>query len=104
MRCWWRKSTGGRSAQEGAIKSSLHALAEAGAETVVFISGSATGPPCEEAQRLAGGRIPIKLAEATPLAECTQKDSCLCRYDEWTPAGFQEAKLDTGETNEGGRR
>ena len=103
MRCWWRKSTGDSSTQEGVIKSSLHALVEAGAETVVFVSGSATGPPCEEAQRLEGGRIPINLAEATPLAECTQTDSCVCRYDEWPPAGSQEAKLKTWE-NDGGRR
>ena len=89
MRWWWRKSTDGGCAQERVIKSSLDALAEAGAETVVFVSGSTGGPPCEEARRLEGGRIPIKLAESTPLPECTQKDSCVCRYDELAPARSQ---------------
>ncbi len=88
MRWRWRKSTDGGSAQERLINGSLHALADAGAETVVFVSESTSGTPCEEALRLEGGRIPIRLAETIPLAGCTQKDSCVCRYDELAPAVF----------------
>ena len=62
---------------------SLFRLAEAGTEVVLFVPGSTAGRVCEMARLLEGGRIPIKLAEATPLAGCTNCEDCACRYEAW---------------------
>ena len=62
---------------------SLVRLAEAGTEVVLFVSGCRAGRVCEAARLLEGGRIPIKLAEATPLAGCTHREDCACRYEAW---------------------
>jgi len=62
---------------------SLVRLAEAGTEVVLFVPASAAGRVCEMARLLEGGRIPIKLAEATPLAGCTNREDCACRYETW---------------------
>ena len=62
---------------------SLVRLAEAGTEVVLFVSGCRAGRVCEAARLLEGGRIPIKLAEATPLSECSNPDGCACCYRAW---------------------
>ena len=62
---------------------SLVRLAEAGTEVVLFIPGRTAGRVCEMARLLEGGRIPIKLAEATPLAGSTNREDCACRYETW---------------------
>ena len=59
----------------------LARLAEAGTDVVLFIPGCALGCICETARLLEGGRIPIKLAEPTPLDECSNPDGCRCRYE-----------------------
>ena len=61
----------------------IQRLAEAGIEVVLFTPGCRAGRVCEMARLLEGGRIPIKLAEATPLAGCTNREDCACRYEAW---------------------
>lgn len=56
-------------------------LAEKGVEVVLFVPGCTMGDVCTTAQQLEQGRIPMKLAEPTALAECTNPDGCACRYE-----------------------
>lgn len=62
---------------------SLVRLGEAGTQVVLFISECRAGSICETSRQLEGGRIPIKLAETTPLNECSNPDGCACCYEAW---------------------
>ena len=64
----------------------LARLAEAGVRVVLFIPGCTTGGLCETARMLDKGRIPLRLAESTPLAECSNREGCACRYEPWPNA------------------
>lgn len=73
-----------RSAAGSELKGPLDELAAAGAEVVVFVPRCRSGNPCVEAMLLEGGRIPIKLAEPTPLRNCSNCESCDCEYKRYT--------------------
>lgn len=76
----WKKYFRRPSAVIHAPKSPLEELAASGVEVVVFVPKSNFGTPCFEAMQLEGGRIPIKLAEATPLPRCNNTSACKCEY------------------------
>lgn len=80
---WLRRWIGPRLVPSTAKDASLARVAETGAEVVLFIPGCSQGCICEAARMLDGGRIPIKLAEATPLADCTNREVCVCHYEAW---------------------
>ena len=80
---WLRNRTEPRAAPSAPKDEKLARLAEAGAEVVLFVPGCTTGCVCDTARMLDGGRIPLKLAEPTPVAECTNCQGCVCRYDAW---------------------
>lgn len=80
---WLRKRFDPRAETSMPGEESLVRLAEAGTEVVLFVPASTAGCVCEMARLLEGGRIPIKLAEATPLAGCTNREDCACRYEAW---------------------
>ena len=56
---------------------------EAGVQTLLFVPAVSTGVICEEATKLADGRIPVFLCDPVPLYECTNSDGCACRYEPW---------------------
>lgn len=73
------------SADKSARRDARNALNALGSEVVLFVPHCVTGELCDVACQLEGGRIPLKLAEPTPLAECTNKGGCACRYHKWPP-------------------
>lgn len=80
---WLRRRDDPRPVPSTAQEASLARLAESGTEVVLFISACSQGCICEAARMLDGGRIPIKLAEMTPLADCTNREDCTCHYEAW---------------------
>ena len=78
---WLRNGIKPRRESSAPMDAKLVQLAEAGAEVVLFVPGCTTGCVCETARMLEGGRIPLKLAEPTPLMERTNGEGCACRYD-----------------------
>lgn len=72
-----------RSADDSKGTGVLDALVAKGVEFVLFVPRSATGEPCSEAMKMDGGRIPISLAEPTPLQQCNNRNGCQCEYQEY---------------------
>lgn len=76
----WRKYFRKTSVVGPLKKAPLDELAAGGVEVVIFNPRSNSGKPCSIAMQLAGGRIPITLAEPVPLQGCDNIDGCDCEY------------------------
>jgi hypothetical protein len=61
----------------------LGVLAAEGVEVVLFMPRCKAGEPCDEALMLEGGRIPIRLADPTPLPSCSNREGCDCKYEQY---------------------
>lgn len=89
---WWKKASHHPTAANSE-RGLLDELATAGVEVVLFVPRCKSGAPCAEAMMLDGGRIPIKLAERTPLAACTDPKRCECEYTQLDPPSPDAAEM-----------
>jgi hypothetical protein len=76
---WWKKAFY-HPAVDSKEKGFLDELASDGVQVVLFVSRCRSGTPCAESMMLNSGRIPINLAEQTPLPACTNPEHCQCEY------------------------